>query len=295
MSEIEFTPDVNWLFHGPLLGLAVWKGASVGEPVQAWPSVSFVHSGAFLLHAQGRSAVIDATSVLLQNPGEPLLSEHPFGGRENGSSIFIHPRMLLDLMSVHDPTVGDRPGSPFSRPYLHGLFRAELLQRLLVGRLRTEEPTEAMAIEEAILKVLGEVARECRPGPGRPDTRRRPSRARRGYVEDAKALLQRRFRERLQLDDIARGLFVSPYHLCRLFREETGVTIHRYLNRLRLREALGPVADGSVELGELAFELGFSSHSHFTAAFRKEFGLSPRRVKKLTTVEVSEMARSLGL
>jgi AraC family transcriptional regulator len=294
MSEIESTP-VNWLFHGPLLGLSVWEGAPTGEPVQAWPAVSFIHSGAFLLHAQGRSAVIDATSVLLQNPGERLLSEHPFGGRENGSTIYIHPEMLLALLSVHDPTVGDRPEFPFPRPYLQGLFRAELLQRLLVGRLRGDEPTEALAIEEAILKVLGEVARECRPSPGSPAARRHPSRARRVYVEDAKALLQRRFRERLQLDDIARALFVSPYHLCRLFREETGVTIHRYLNRLRLREALGPIAGGPVELGELALTLGFSSHSHFTAAFRKEFGLSPRRVKQLSTLQVSDMVRSLGL
>jgi AraC-like DNA-binding protein len=80
-----------------------------------------------------------------------------------------------------------------------------------------------------------------------------------------------------------------------LFRDETGVTIHRYLNRLRLREALGPIADGSVDLGDLAFTLGFSSHSHFTAAFRKEFGLSPRRVKQLGTLQVTDMVRSLGL
>jgi hypothetical protein len=164
MSEIESNPT-HWLFHGPLLGLSVWEGAPAGEPVQAWPSVSFVHSGAFLLHAQGRAAVIDATSVLLQNPGEALTSEHPFGGKENGSTIYIRPDILLSLLSVHDPSVGDRPESPFPRPYLHGLFRAELLQRLLVGRLRSEGPTEEGAIEAAILKVLAEVARECRPGP----------------------------------------------------------------------------------------------------------------------------------
>jgi AraC family transcriptional regulator len=123
----------------------------------------------------------------------------------------------------------------------------------------------------------------------------RQSRARRGYANDAKILLQQRFREGLRLDDIARSLYVSPYHLCRLFREETGVPIHGYLNRLRLREALERIAEGKADLSELAAGLGFSSHSHFTAAFRKEFGISPREVKKLEAARVSEMVRSLAL
>lgn len=124
---------------------------------------------------------------------------------------------------------------------------------------------------------------------------RGPSRARRDYASDAKTLLQQRFRERLRLDDIARSLYVSSFHLCRLFREETGVPIHGYLKRLRLREALETIAGGTADLSELAAGLGFSSHSHFTAVFRKEFGISPREAKKLAVDQVSEMVRSLAL
>ena len=123
----------------------------------------------------------------------------------------------------------------------------------------------------------------------------RRSRARRDYARDAKILLQQRCRERLRLDDIARSLYVSPYHLCRLFREEIGVPIHGYLNRLRLREALATIAERDADLSELAADLGFSSHSHFTAAFRKELGIPPRDVKKLGAARVSEMVRSLAL
>lgn len=104
-------------------------------------------------------------------------------------------------------------------------------------------------------------------------------RANRPYVEDAKAFLQKRFQEPLRLADVARALYVSPYHLCRLFTKETGETMHRYLIRLRLQEALGPVVDG-VDLGEVAISVGFSSHSHFTAAFRKEFGVPPSGVRQ---------------
>jgi AraC-like DNA-binding protein len=117
---------------------------------------------------------------------------------------------------------------------------------------------------------------------GTPTTpRRNPDRARRDYVTDAKALLEQRFRETLRLDDVARALHVSTFHLCRIFKEETGVPIHRYLNRLRLREAMGSLAAGAVDLTDLALSLGFASHSHFSNAFRKEFGMSPRDVRRL--------------
>lgn len=114
--------------------------------------------------------------------------------------------------------------------------------------------------------------------------RRNPARARRDYVTDAKALLEQRFRETLRLDDVARALHVSTYHLCRIFKEETGVPIHQYLNRLRLREALESLAAGAADLTDLALSLGFASHSHFSNAFRKEFGISPRDVRQLARV-----------
>jgi len=111
-------------------------------------------------------------------------------------------------------------------------------------------------------------------------SRRDPSRARRHYVEDAKILLQQRFRERLRLEDVARALHVSTFHLCRLFKEETGLPIHRYLNQLRLRHALRELVQSETELAELAMAVGFSCQSHFTTAFRKEFGVSPGEARR---------------
>ena len=292
---------LDWLFKNPWCGITRWECSTAGrrelseERRQLWHVVGFVHSGAFILHTQGRTAVIDATSVLLYNPGEPFRSEHPFGCCDRGSSIVVRREALLELLAQHDPSAWERPDALFQQPHVHGLFRAYLLQRLLVRRLRGPAAQEPLAIEEAVLKVLHEVAAGCRQEADRPVVCREPSRARRGYAEDVKALLQRRFRERLQLDDIARSLYVSAFHLCRLFREEVGVPIHRYLNRLRLREALGPVTNGAADLSDLALDLGFSSHSHFTAAFRKEFGVSPRAMKRLTTVRLAEMVTSLGL
>ena len=64
-------------------------------------------------------------------------------------------------------------------------------------------------------------------------------------------------------------------HLARIFQQQTGVPVHRYLTQLRLRASLEQLADDVNDLTAVALDLGFSSHSHFTDAFRREFGHSP--------------------
>ena len=278
---------IDWLFTAPGFGLTRWdclqgRREMSEEKRQPWHVISFVHSGAFVLHAQGRPTLIDSTAVLLYNPGAPFRSEHPFGCCDHGSAISVRQEVLLDVMTHHDPTAEERPGAAFLQPYAFGLSRAYLFQRLLVQRLRGTEPQDPMALETAVLRILGEVAKGCSRLRGRPAPHRRdPDRARRDYVEDTKTLLQRRFRERLRLADIGRALHVSTFHLCRVFKEETGVPIHKYLNRLRLRHALEVLLAGEEDLTRLALSLGFASHSHFTNAFRKELGIPPREVRCL--------------
>jgi AraC family transcriptional regulator len=272
---------VDWLFQGRGFGLTRWDCSHGSreiseEKTQFWHVISFVHAGAFVLHSRGKSALIDSTALLFYNPGAPYRSEHPFGCCDHGSAIVVHPSTLLDVLSHYDPAVDERGDSIFLSAYSHGLSRAYILQRLLIRSLREPEPRDPVAVEAAVLRILGEVAEGYARANGMPLRRRVLDRARRDYVEDAKALLQRSFQENLRLDDIGRALHVSTYHLCRLFKEETGVPIHRYLNQLRLRHALELIAAGEEDLSGLALSLGFSSHSHFTTSFKKEFGVTPK-------------------
>jgi AraC-like DNA-binding protein len=99
-------------------------------------------------------------------------------------------------------------------------------------------------------------------------------------VGRARAFLQERFRDRLHLADVSRAACASPDHLTRVFRRETGVTLHEYLMRLRLAAALDTVLQGEGDLTELALELGFANHSHLTYAFRRRFGVPPAAVRR---------------
>jgi AraC-like DNA-binding protein len=99
-------------------------------------------------------------------------------------------------------------------------------------------------------------------------------------VEAAKAALTDAPGRRVTLADLARRVYASPFHLARVFRERTGFSVHGYQTQLRLRLALDALHDGC-EIGDLALELGFSSHSHFTSAFRASFGRPPSAVRGL--------------
>jgi AraC-like DNA-binding protein len=115
-------------------------------------------------------------------------------------------------------------------------------------------------------------------------------------AEAARTVLARSFREPVTLDEVARRTGSSMFHLCRTFRRHTGSTLHGYRNQLRLRTALERAATPESDLTELALDLGFSSHSHFTAAFRKAFGISPSAFRRKATVQaMRELSARLGL
>jgi len=68
-------------------------------------------------------------------------------------------------------------------------------------------------------------------------------------------------------------------YLTQSFRAVEGVPLYRYQMRLRLARALDLLPDCS-DLAALAHDLGFSSHSHFTAAFLQTYGCTPSAFRR---------------
>jgi len=79
----------------------------------------------------------------------------------------------------------------------------------------------------------------------------------------------------LRLDQIARAVDVSPFHLARVFKQVTGLTMHQSKLRCRIANAVVQLKRGDSDLTALALDLGFSSHAHFTKAFRERVGCTP--------------------
>lgn len=78
------------------------------------------------------------------------------------------------------------------------------------------------------------------------------------------------------LDNIARKAALSKFHLCRIFKKGTGMTVHSYLNTLRMSRASYRLLENS-SISDVAYDFGFKSISHFIQTFRKTFGKTPKQ------------------
>jgi AraC family transcriptional regulator len=128
----------------------------------------------------------------------------------------------------------------------------------------------ALALDEWVATLL-------QPADGQSPQRLTP-RAQRA-VERARQCLAAQPERGDGLAAIAREAGESPFHLARRFRALTGHTLHGYRTRLRMAQALARLRDGESDLTALALDLGYSSHSHFSASFRRCFGIAPGQAR----------------
>ena len=98
-------------------------------------------------------------------------------------------------------------------------------------------------------------------------------------VERARECLAAQPQDNASLAQIATLACCSPFHLARAFRRYTGTSLHAYRTRLRMVSALQRIEQGERQFAALAVELGYSSHSHFSATFARHFGCSPRQLR----------------
>src|ERR1700730_18291398 len=98
-------------------------------------------------------------------------------------------------------------------------------------------------------------------------------------VDRVKLVLASDLARRWTLAAIAAEVRGSPVYLTQVFQQVEGLPLYRYQLNLRLARALDLLVDYD-DLTDLSLELGFSSHSHFSAAFRDAYGRSPSEFRQ---------------
>jgi AraC family transcriptional regulator len=246
-------------------------------------TIVLMRHGAFAKHFGRRSITADVNQAVFFSRESTYQVSHPADCGDRGTVFTISPRVLNDIVRELDPSIDDHPERPF--PFVTGPCAAWLFwrHRELVQRLENAEskPLDPLWADVTALQLVADILESAFTRYGKPRTSRREgtNSDHVDQVEAAKTYLASQLSERITLDDVARAVQVSPFHLARIFHEHTSVPLHRYLTQLRLRASLERLADGAEDLTTLALELGFSSHSHFTDAFRREFGRPPSQIR----------------
>lgn len=225
----------------------------------------FPYRGVYLRHVGSDQAVADANHVLFFNADEGYQVSHPIGGGDASLSLSLAEPLLQEL--APRALLLDRGRLGFRRQHQRIDPRAQALVALLRHGMEnhTIEPLEA----EGLLLTL--VCRSLGPR-----TSREPgaTHARRRLADRVKLLLASDLARRWTLAEIAAEIGGSAVYLTQVFQQVEGMPLYRYHLQLRLARALHLLARYD-DLSALAAELGFSSHSHFTAAFKQAYGRSP--------------------
>jgi AraC family transcriptional regulator len=230
----------------------------------------FPYRGVYMRHVAGDQAVADANHVLFFNAGQGYQISHPIAGGDASLSLALSESVLRELAPRSLLNDGGTLG--FRRQHQRIDPRAQALVALLrhgldSGRI---EPLEA---ESLVLTLV------CRSLGPRTSHEPGATHARRRLADRVKVLLASDLSRRWTLAEIAAEIRGSPVYLTQVFRQTEGIPLYRYHLRLRLARALDLIARCE-DLSALAAELGFSSHSHFTAAFRQAYGRSPTAFKQ---------------
>jgi AraC family transcriptional regulator len=98
--------------------------------------------------------------------------------------------------------------------------------------------------------------------------------------ERAKEFLHDEMSRNPGVAELAAAVGMSVDHFSRMFKRSTGVSPHQYLCNLRLERAKLLLADDRAPIIEIAYEVGFSNPSQFSAFFRKRTGLSPSAYRR---------------
>ena len=290
-------PSYNhtWYLHrGPLVQIRDFacsapRSGAGQERTSTVDHLLFTRRGVFLKHsaASRRTLTAEPVHVLLYNEGETFRTSHPAGTGDEGTVFAFAAEAGREVMRQFDRNTWPDRAPLFGADHVMAspsvLLRAFRLRQRIARQLAT--PLE---IEEEALAILAAVATDvAQARSSRPIRAQRRARARRDDVETVKQLIASDPGREMSLGELAGAVSRSPFHLTRLFREETGLPIHRYHLRLRATAALNQLADSKATLSAIGFDLGLASHSHFTKTFRRVFGTTPSEARHFLNSQVA--------
>ncbi len=231
----------------------------------------FPYRGVYVRHLGHDQAVAEANQVLFFNANEGYRVSHPVPGGDSSLTLILSEPQLCELAPARTVRC-DGATIAFRQQRLRIDPRAQALVALLRHSLRENiaEPLEAEILALTLVRrALGPRTTHAAGA----------SAGRQRLVDRIKLVLASDPARRWKLAEIAAEVRGSPVYLTQVFQQVEGVPLYRYQLRLRLARALDLLAQYD-DLTALSMDLGFSGHSHFSAAFRETYGRSPSEFRQ---------------
>src|ERR1700722_7603907 len=235
------------------------------EECTATTQLVFPYRGVYVRHVGHHQSVAEANQVLFFNAAEGYRISHPVPGGDGSLTLVISEALLHEITPAS--SLRDGAALAFRQPRLRIDPRAQALVALLRHSLRQKiaEPLEAESLALTLMqRALGPRTTHAAAA----------SVGRQRLVDRVKLVLASDLMRRWTLAEIAAEVRGSPVYLTQVFQQVEGLPLYQYQLQLRLARALDLLGQYD-DLTALSLDLGFSSHSHFSAAFRGAYGRSP--------------------
>ena len=235
------------------------------EECTATTQLVFPYRGVYVRHVGHNQSVAEANQVLFFNAAEGYRISHPVPGGDGSLTLVISEALLHEITPAS--SLRDGAALAFRQPRLRIDPRAQALVALLRHSLRQKiaEPLEAESLALTLMqRALGPRTTHAAAA----------SVGRQRLVDRVKLVLASDLMRRWTLAEIAAEVRGSPVYLTQVFQQVEGLPLYQYQLQLRLARALDLLGQYD-DLTALSLDLGFSSHSHFSAAFRGAYGRSP--------------------
>lgn len=237
----------------------------------------FPRTAVEIQHEHEPAFIANPNVVTFYNKGQAY-QRSPIGGEGDRCDWFgVAMDVVRDVVRTFDPVPDARPEAPFRVTHSWSDAHTYLVQRQVFERAAITSAAEPLVLEEAVLALLERVVRSAYRAA--PQPRRATTVRDRDAIRHVELMLSQPRRERLTLREIGGEVGISVYQLCRKFRRVNGTTLHQYRQKLHIRRSLEVVAETRLPLVDIALDAGFSSHSHFTSTFRREFALTPSSLR----------------
>ncbi|MFZ7102530.1 MAG: helix-turn-helix transcriptional regulator [Peptococcaceae bacterium] len=112
-----------------------------------------------------------------------------------------------------------------------------------------------------------------------------------GKIQNSLNYIEDNLCEKMKLIEIAKQSYFSEYYFHKLFRNIVGTTVMDYIRKRRLTEAAKDLVKTNEQITEIAFKYQFSSGESFSRAFKRMYGMSPRKYRNTAETEYSHNRR----
>ena len=267
-AELQPTEKVHFWqaleYDGLELLRATYRTHTFSRHIHETFAIGVIEQGAERFYYRGANHQASAGQIVVVEPGEIHTGEaetaHGWSYRMFYPSVSLIQQIANEL-ELHYTGVPHFPQPVLNDPTTAAMIR-QLHHVLDAGTSRLERDVHLRQAFGALL------LRHHQPRP-LPDTS-----TDRQTVNIARDYLEAHYSENIALETLAGVAGVSPFHLARLFRAQTGLPPHAYLVHVRVRQAKRLLAQGE-SITQAALATGFTDQSHLTRWFKRIMGVTP--------------------